>query len=88
MNAKEESMPLLRTALADWTDFDIASHALAQCLGLVPPDMAMHEVKSMYWSNNDVGKALHQMLETLALAHIIERRDEPDLQFRWHQPSE
>jgi lambda repressor-like predicted transcriptional regulator len=32
-------METLRVALANWTDFDASAHVLAQCLGIMPPEL-------------------------------------------------
>ena len=76
-------MNTLRTALVEWTDFDVAAHALAQVLGIFPFDMPMREVKYVYWSNVPLGNSLIQQLERLAQLGVLERREEPDLQYRW-----
>lgn len=72
-----------REQMADWTDVDAAQHLLAQCLGIFPFDASMIEKKSIYWSDNLLGDALYRMLEALVSAGVIEKRDEPDLQYRW-----
>ena len=36
------------------------------------------------WSDNDLGTLLANMLMSLAEKGILERRDEPDDQFRWN----
>jgi hypothetical protein len=72
-----------REQLADWTDVDAAQHLLAQCLGIFPLDASMIEKKSVYWSDNPLGDALYRILEALVSAGVIEKRDEPDLQYRW-----
>ena len=69
-------METLRVALADWTDFDVSAHMLAQCLGIMPSALGMNEAKWVYWS--DYG-TLERLLELGAL----EKREEPDLQYRW-----
>lgn len=72
-----------REQMADWTDVDAAQHLLAQCLGIFPRDVSMIEKKWVYWSDNALGSALYRMLEALVSAGVIEKRDEPDLQYRW-----
>ena len=71
----------LKVSLADWTDIDIAEHAITVSLGIVPANIFP---KATYWSNNPVGNALYEVLELLTKAEIIQRREEPDIQFRWN----
>ena len=76
--------PTLRQALAEWTDFDGAGLGLALCLGLMdPPVDFASTTKHVFWSNNPIGNLLYGMLEQLAAAGVLEKRDEPDYQFRW-----
>jgi hypothetical protein len=76
-------METLRVALTDWTDFDASAHMLAQCLGIMPSQLQMKEVKWVYWSENPLGTMLHSTLERLSDLGVLEKRDEPDLQYRW-----
>lgn len=68
----------IRRALAGWTDWDVAQHALGVCSCSSDPDY-----KGIFWSANPIGDALYQALEELARGRILERREEPDVQFRW-----
>jgi hypothetical protein len=76
-------MATLRTALTDWTDIDGAAHVLAQCLGVVPSGLQMQEIKWVYWSSNPLGNMLYRTLDRLAELGVLEKREEPDLQYRW-----
>jgi hypothetical protein len=76
-------METLRVALADWTDFDASAHALAQCLGIMPLHQKMIEEKWVYWSENPLGTMLYSTLERLVELSVLEKREEPDLQYRW-----
>lgn len=71
----------LTTTLRDWIDVDQAQHAVAVSLGIVPKSVFP---KAIYWSNNPIGNALYEILQSLTTAGILERRDEPDIQFRWN----
>ena len=73
-------MNTLKAALTEWTDFDVAAHALAQALGLMPEDAAMREYKAVYWSNNSLGNLLHSQLEQLVAEGILEKLEE---RYRW-----
>jgi hypothetical protein len=73
----------LREDLADWTDIDVAAHHLARRLGILPIESAMRDFKWVYWSNNVLGEALVRTLDEYVALGILERRDEPDLQYRW-----
>jgi hypothetical protein len=77
-------METLRVALANWTDFDASAHVLAQCLGIMPPQLQMKDVKWVYWSENPLGTMLHSTLELLSELRALEKREEPDLQYRWN----
>jgi hypothetical protein len=73
----------LRGALADWTDFDASAHMLAQCLGIVSSQLKMKDVKWVYCSENPLGTMLHSTLERLSDLGVHEKREEPDVQYRW-----
>ncbi len=74
----------LRDQLQNWTDWDVAEHALAVSLGLYSKD-SYSKNKGIYWSDNLTGNRLMQILDDMAATGILERRDEPDIQFRWNQ---
>src|SRR5215470_6516308 len=78
-----QPMETLRVALADWTDFDASAHVLAQCLGIMPSERGMKEEKWIYWSDNPLGNMLFGTLESLVELRVLEKREEPDLQYRW-----
>ena len=77
-------METLRVALANWTDFDASAHMLAQCLGIMPQQLQMKDVKWVYWSENPLGTMLHSTLEQLSELGVLEKREDPDLQYRWY----
>jgi lactoylglutathione lyase len=68
--------------LTDWTDVDRAAHELARCLGVVPAGTAVADVKWVYWSNNGFGTELVALLDRLTLVGFLEKRNEPDCQYR------
>jgi hypothetical protein len=74
----------LREDLVDWTDWDGAAYALARSLGLMDASVSFAtDAKHIFWSDNPVGRSLHSALEAFVVAGFLERRDEPDIQFRW-----
>ena len=77
----------LRETLRSWTDWDGAAYCLAVALGLIDPARAPLQTKAkhVFWSQHEVGGALHDMLEILVKLGVIERREEPDTQYRWNQ---
>ena len=76
-------METLRAALADWTDFDASAHVLAQSLGIMPSQQKMIEEKWIYWSENSLGAMIYDTLERLVELSVLDKRVEPDLQYRW-----
>jgi lactoylglutathione lyase len=68
--------------LGDWTDIDEAAHALAVAIGLMPAASRMSDAKWVYWSNNPLGNELHGWLDRLAVLGVLEKRDQPDFQYR------
>jgi hypothetical protein len=83
-----ESNPtkVLREALVDWTDADGAAYSLAECMGLMPPwtSSGWLRTKHVFWSNNPVGNMLDTLLDQLVAAGVLEKRDDPDYQYRWN----
>ncbi|MGW4895891.1 hypothetical protein ACWEQL_27095 [Kitasatospora sp. NPDC004240] len=77
----------LSTELADWTDWDGAAFHVGRALGVFPESETFPHVKSVFWTANPLGDALHDILLCLAAAGVLERRDEPDEQFRWNRPT-
>ena len=43
----------------------------------------MNEAKWVYWSDNPLGNMLYGTLERLLELGALEKREEPDLQYRW-----
>ena len=75
----------LKTALVDWTDIDVAQYHLGICLNMISSDVSFTSVKYIFWTDNTIGNALAQMLDTLTQAQVLEKRDEPDFQYRWNE---
>lgn len=72
----------LAAFLTDWTDIDVAAHELARRLGALPECSAMGDAKWVYWSNNPLGIELVALLDRLTALGLLEKRDEPDHQYR------
>jgi len=72
----------LKNALADWTDVDVAAYGAAIALGVM--DASDVNTKHVFWSDHDVGILLVALLDNLVSLEIVERRPEPDLQYRWN----
>lgn len=73
-------METLKSAISNWTDWDVATFYLGRCLGVFEGDFA--ENKKIICTNNPVGNALVGQLYKLAKAGIIEYQDE---KFKWVQ---
>lgn len=75
----------LKERLADWTDVDLAAFQLARSLGLIAEDANFASgVKHIFWSNNPTGNMLYKILPELVAIGALEKRDEPDDQYRWN----
>jgi len=65
-------------------DWDGAEYELGRAVGLFA-DVAFPQAKHVFWSNNELGSALWEMLHCLVRAGVLEHRDDDmhDHQFRW-----
>jgi hypothetical protein len=72
----------LADRLAEWHDWGGAAFELGVVLGPFE-DGEWLKNKGVVWSANPVGDALSDMLLALTRAGVLERRDEPDVAFRW-----
>ncbi len=81
---KADPMIGLRALLSDWTDWDVASYHVGQCLGLFLSSHSFAtDCKHVFWTDNPVGNALMAILDELSERGVLEHRDEPECQFRW-----
>jgi hypothetical protein len=62
---------------------DWAAYSLGVSLGLIPDEPAFGGAKHVFWSNHPTGEILHAMLDRLVEHGVLEKRDEPDIQYRW-----
>lgn len=91
---KKTSVASLQERLAGWTDWDGAMYHLGACLGFWPefgapgdatgPFDPWHGIKGVIWSTNPLGSALANFLEALVDEGCLERKEEPDICFRWN----
>jgi hypothetical protein len=72
----------LAADLREWTHWDVAAHALGRVLGLFE-GKPFPTVQEVFWTDNDLGNGLHDALLALARGGVLDRRNEPDEQFRW-----
>jgi hypothetical protein len=72
----------LTSSLAAWTDWDMASFRLGRALGVVGGSEP-ERVDATYWAANPWSGTLHDALDSLVAAGLLERRDEPEVGFRW-----
>lgn len=86
-------MLTLKDRLKNWQDWDVAAYELATVLGLVPeftspqpppPTDGWHGFKWIFWSNNRLGNALYETLNTMIEAGVLEREVAMD-RVRWNQ---
>ena len=77
----------LSERLRDWVDWDGAAYWLAVSLDVMKdePGLFQGRAKHVFWSNNPVGKMLYAMLDQMVAVGILEKRDEPDFQYRWNR---
>ncbi|MFJ8113919.1 hypothetical protein [Streptomyces sp. NPDC096132] len=73
----------LSERLAEWMDWDGAAFLVGSCLGIFAESESFTRVKAVFWTDNPLGNALHEVLLQLVAAGVLERREEPDEQFRW-----
>ena len=77
-------MARLRDELKEWRDPDGAAFALAVSLGLMDPDTPFAtDTKHVFWSDNELGNAFHDILDTLVEVGALEHESEDD-RYRWN----
>lgn len=84
------SIASLKERLKDWVEWDWAAYHLGACLGFWgdfgAPDGhdPWHGIKGVMWSNNPLGNSLYHFLDNLVDAGVLERKEEPDIAYRWN----
>lgn len=92
---KKTSLASLQERLTNWIDWDGAAYQLGACLGFWPEFGAPPAVegqsndcwngaKGVMWSANPLGDGLCHFLDALVEEGCLERREEPDIQYRWN----
>lgn len=91
---KKTSIASLQERLSGWTSWDLALYHLGACLGFWPefgapgdatgPFDPWHGIKGVIWSANALGDAMSDFVVALNKAGVLERRDEPDIEYRWN----
>jgi hypothetical protein len=88
----KSSIASLQERLADWVDWDGAAYQVGACLGLWPEfgapynEDCWHGVKGIMWSSQ--GDFIYHFLDGLVKAGYLERREEPDIGYRWNPAKE
>jgi hypothetical protein len=78
----------LKESLAEWTDWDVAQYHLARSLGLMGPGVRFQlEAKHVFWSENPIGRVLHETLQNLTEKGVLEF-DEEEERYRWNNSFE
>jgi hypothetical protein len=76
----------LKNKLEGWTDVDFAAYELAKLLGWIDSDATFLETKHLWWSKE--GDSIYFVLNSMMENGILEKRDEPDIQYRWKKGCE
>ncbi len=89
---RKTAIASLQERLAGWTDWDGAAYEVGACLGLWPEFGApvgedhWNGVKGIMWSS--FGDPLYHFLDGLVEMGYLERREEPDIAYRWNPAKE
>ena len=81
----------LKERLNGWTPWDQTMYHVGACLGFWPEGGApydhdpWHGIKWVIWSANPLGDTIANFIAALVSANILERRESPDISFRWNK---
>ena len=81
----------LNSVLKDWTEIDTAAFHIGVALGIIPPLQDKKEIynfggkKWVFWTQNPLGTALFNILETLVSADVLEKHEGDDHLYRWNK---
>lgn len=87
---RKTAIASLQERLTGWREWDIAMYEVGACLGFWPEFGAppgedqWHGTKGVMWSANPLGDTLSDFIISLTKAGVLERRDEPDIEYRWN----
>jgi hypothetical protein len=91
---KKTSIASLQERLGDWTSWDMTIYQVGACLGFWPefgapgdatgPFGPWHGVKGVIWSDSVLGDAIADLIYDLVQEGCLERREEPDTEYRWN----
>lgn len=74
-----------KESLKDWLDWDHAEYNLARALGIMDESVNFcTDAKHIFWTDNPLGNSLHNILEGLSKAGVLEY-DRENEKFRWNQ---
>jgi hypothetical protein len=71
----------LRETLTSWTTWDLAAFRLGRAIGLYEIEAEYERAKLSTSDQMDAG--LHDAVDALVVGGILERRNAPEVQFRW-----
>ncbi len=74
---------MLRDELQTWVNADKASHILGRDIGVF--DGTLNLYRLTLFMPTPISTALYKMLNELVTAGVLERRDDPEIEFRWVQ---
>jgi hypothetical protein len=80
-------------AVSSWQDVDGVMYDLAIALGILEPGTPFGaHAKHVFWSNNELGNMLHDMLRMMAKIGVLEFNDDGDKcrwnpNFKWREAS-
>lgn len=89
---KKTSLASLEERLSGWVDWDSAFYQVGACLGFWPefggPEShgadIWNGVKYIIWSEHPIGSAISHFMDELVAAGVLEKREEPDIAYRWN----
>jgi hypothetical protein len=85
-----EKYTSLKERLSVWSSWDITSYEVGACLGFWPNFGALpgndpwHGIKGVIWSSNILGDSINVFISALVDEGMLEKRDDPDIEFRWN----
>ena len=80
---------ILKDAIAQWTDDDVARFLLGECLGIFGPEVEFLDVKPLLLSSGELSEGLGSILDDLVRLGFLEKEGDPP-KYRWnaHRPKD